>query len=135
MNKEGMEEFELFGKKCLAVHGSLEDHYWKSITPDNVRGDYHEFGLVLSGHSHYSHVFTRLYDADDPYRRNKHATTFINPGSVGQPRNHNPNAQYVLIDKDMNIQLRSVLYDVDKALGLYSGQVDFFYRDRLRFGV
>ena len=135
MNKEGMEEFELFGKKCLAVHGSLEDCYWKSIAPDNVRGDYHEYDLVLSGHSHCSHVFTKFYDADDSDHRNKHATTFINPGSVGQPRNHNPNAQYALIDENMNAWLRSVPYDVDKAMGVYSGQVDFFYRDRLKFGV
>ncbi len=135
MKNEGMQEFTLFGKTCLAVHGSLEDHYWKSIMPDNVRGDYRKYDLVFSGHSHYSHMFTKFYDADDPYHRNKHATTFINPGSVGQPRNHNPNAQYALIDEDMNAQLRSVTYDVDRAMALYSGQVDIFYRDRLKFGV
>lgn len=135
MNKHGLQEFILFGKKCLAVHGSLENCYWKSITPDNVRGDYRDYDLVFSGHSHYSHMFTKFYDADDLDRRNKHATSFINPGSVGQPRNHNPNAQYALLDENGNVQLRSVPYDVDKAMGLYSGQVDFFYRDRLRFGV
>ena len=60
---------------------------------------------------------------------------FINPGSVGQPRNHNPNAQYALIDENFNVQLRSVKYEVDKAMALYGSQVDLFYRDRLEFGV
>lgn len=135
MNKEGRQEFGLFGKKCLAVHGSLQDNYWKSISPEDVRGDYRDFDLVFSGHSHYSHVFTIFYDTTDSNKRNKHAVTFINPGSVGQPRNHNPNAQYVLIDDSLNVSFRSVGYDVEKAMGLYHGKVDMFYRDRLKFGV
>ncbi|MBQ3841111.1 MAG: metallophosphoesterase family protein [Ruminiclostridium sp.] len=133
---DGMYEFELDGKKVLAVHGSLEDCYWKSVSPDNVRGDYSKYDIVLSGHSHYSHVFTKFYDADDPERRNKHAVMFINPGSVGQPRNHNPAAQYALLDtKTMSVYLRAVEYDIEAAMSLYDGSVDDFYRSRLLTGV
>ena len=39
MNKDGKQEFEIFGKKCLAVHGSLDDYFWKSIFSDNVHGN------------------------------------------------------------------------------------------------
>ena len=31
MNTKGFQEFDISGKHCLAVHGSLEDVFWKSI--------------------------------------------------------------------------------------------------------
>ena len=134
--RDGIFEFELKGRKLLAVHGSLEDRYWKAIAPDNLRGDYRDYDIVLSGHSHYSHFFTKFYESDDPDRRDKHAVTFINPGSVGQPRNHNPAAQYALLDVDrMSVDMRAVSYDVDAAMSTYDGSVDDFYRARLKFGV
>ena len=134
--KEGISEFKLDGKKCLAVHGSLEDFYWKAITPDNIYGDYSSYDIVFSGHSHFSHIFTKYYEAADPEMRNKRAVMFINPGSVGQPRNHNPKAQYALLDtKTMSVNLRAVSYDVNKAMALYNGSVNRFYMDRLKNGI
>ncbi len=135
-NKQGIEEFCLCGKKCLAVHGSLGSPYWKAIMPDDVRGDYSDHDIVFSGHSHLPHVFARYYDHEDALHRDKHAVLFINPGSVGQPRNHNPNAQYGVIDMDtMSVELRSVPYDIEGVMRSYDGSVDSFYRDRLRYGV
>lgn len=134
--REGLFAFTLEGKRCLAVHGSLEDPYWKAITPDRLRGDYANYDMVLSGHSHYSHMFTKFYDADDPVMRNKHAVTFINPGSVGQPRNHHPEAQYAVLDmQTMAVDMRSVPYDRAAAMAMYGDNVDLFYRDRLWTGV
>ncbi len=134
--REGIFAFELEGKKMLAVHGSLEDHYWKAIGPENVRGDYSEYDIVFSGHSHYTHMFSKFYEADDPSRRNKHAVLFINPGSVGQPRNHNPAAQYALLDmKTLAVNLRAVEYDIPAAMALFDGSVDDFYRIRLENGI
>ena len=91
---DGKYEFELDGKRILAVHGSLNDYYWKAIFPDNLNGTYLDYDIVLSGHSHYPHVFQKFYDVNNPKMRNKKSVLFINPGSVGQPRNHNPYAQY-----------------------------------------
>lgn len=136
MTKEGVAELELSGRRCLAVHGSLEDNYWKAVSPENVRGDYSGYDIVFSGHSHYSHVFTKFYDAQDEKRRGKHAVRFINPGSVGQPRNHDAGAQYALVDSEsFSVMLRSVEYPVRKAMELYKGGVDDFYRARLEYGV
>ncbi len=135
MNKEGIQEFALFGKRCLAVHGSLDEHYWKSVLPNDLHGDYSSYDFVFSGHSHYSHCFTKFYDSTDSVRRYKHAVTFVNPGSVGQPRNHNPAAQYAIIDTQMNLQLRSVPYEIENAMRLYYGQVDEFYKSRLKYGI
>ena len=68
--------------------------------------------------------------------RNKKSVLFINPGSVGQPRNHNPNAQYAILDSEsMSVELKSIKYPVDKAMDLYDGSVDDFYRKRLEKGV
>lgn len=136
LNHNGFQEFDLCGKKCLAVHGSLEDVYWKSIFPDNVHGNYESYDIVFSGHSHYSHVFTKFYDSDDPNMRNQHAVLFINPGSVGQPRNHHPQAQYAVLDMEtLSVHMRSVLYDIEKAQSFFDGSVDEFYRARLTNGI
>lgn len=134
--QEGKVEFEIDDYNVLAIHGSLNDYYWKAIFPDNLNGDYADYDIVMSGHSHYPHVFQHFYDADNPDRRNKKAVLFINPGSVGQPRNHNPNAQYAILDTDsMGVELRYVGYPKDKAMALYDGSIDDFYRLRLENGI
>ena len=134
--QEGKFEFEIGDKKVLAVHGSLNDYYWKAIFPDNVNGDYLDYDIVLSGHSHYPHIFHKFYDADNPDMRNKKSVLFVNPGSVGQPRNHNPDAQYAVLDSEsMSIELKSVKYPKEKVMNLYDGNVDDFYRKRLERGI
>lgn len=133
---EGKYEFEITGKNVLAIHGSLIDSYWKAIFPDNLNGNYMNYDIVLSGHSHYPHVFQKFYEVDNPEMRDKKAVLFINPGSVGQPRNHNPNACYAVLDTDsMNIELKSVKYPKEKAMNLYDGSIDDFYRKRLYNGI
>jgi len=136
MNKTGIQEFNLCGLKCLAVHGSLDDNYWKAIGPENLRGDYHDYDMVLGGHSHYSHCFTHFYEADRPEFRNKKAVMFINPGSVGQPRNHNPLAQYAVLSlPSKRVELRAVEYDVVFEQSLFPDEIDEFYKVRLTNGV
>ena len=136
LNHEGKYEFEIDNRKILAVHGSLNDFYWKAIFPDNLNGDYSDYDIVLSGHSHYPHVFQHFYEVDNPDMRNKKSVLFVNPGSVGQPRNHNPNAQYAILDMDsMGVELKSVKYPKDRAMALYDGSVDDFYRLRLDNGI
>lgn len=126
----------LDNKRVLAIHGSLNDPFWKSIYPDNLNGNYSDYDIVLSGHSHYSHVFYKFYDVDNPEMRNKKSVLFINPGSVGQPRNHNPNAQYAVLDTEtMGVELKSVEYPKEKAMALYDGSIDDFYRKRLENGI
>lgn len=139
--KSGRYEFELEGKKFLAIHGSLIDPYWKSIHADSGNGTdgafegYESYDYVLSGHSHYTHVFDKFYKCDNPSMRNKKKVVFINPGSVGQPRNHNPKAQYAVLDFDKGVSLISVPYDVKFEQSLYNDQVDPFYSERLTNGV
>lgn len=136
MNKSGFQELGIVGLKCLAVHGSLEDYFWKAIESVNLRGEYKEYDMVLSGHSHCSHCFTHFYPIDNPELRNEKAVMFINPGSVGQPRNHNPFAQYaVLALPSKLVELRAVEYDVAYEQSLFSDEIDIFYKNRLTHGV
>lgn len=136
MEHEGFFEFVCHGKKCLAVHGSYEDRFWKSIDIAGELHPYQAFDYVFSGHSHLPHFYEKFYAADDPDRRNRKKTVFVNPGSVGQPRNHNPMAQYAVIDlSSETILMKKVWYDIKKEQTAFTEQVDAFYKKRLELGI
>lgn len=136
MEKSGKYELELSGKRCLAVHGSMEDHYWKSISHEESGEAYSKYDIVFSGHSHIPHFFEHFYSCDNAQYRNKKKTVFINPGSVGQSRDHNPNAHYGVLELEtMSIQLKTAEYDIAYEMSLFSDEVDPFYRERLGIGV
>ena len=136
MDHDGVKSFKIGNKKCLAVHGSLEDIFWGSIKHSSNLEGYQEYDYVFSGHSHEPHFFEYFYKADSPQTRNRKKTIFINPGSVGQPRNINCCAQYSVLNTDNEeVIMRKVLYDVDGEMASFSGNVDAFYRDRLKIGV
>lgn len=136
MECAGKKEFQLSEKKCLAVHGSLEDPYWKSISYEEMEERYAAYDIVFSGHSHVPHYITRFYNNDDENYRFKKKTIFLNPGSVGQPRNHNPNAHYIVLDtENMSVQLNAVSYDVDAERKCFSDEIDDFYKERLIRGI
>lgn len=136
MNKEGVKEVTIDKLKILTIHGSLDDCYWKAITPDNQRGEYRNYDIVLSGHSHCSHAFTHFYTVNDPDYRDKKAVLFINPGSVGQPRNQNPCAQYAVLSlPNKRTELRAVEYNIKYEQSLFPEEIDLFYKERLTKGV
>lgn len=134
--KEGRAVFKWDAKNVLAIHGNKEDPLWGTLAP--IQESYDEYGfydVVLSGHSHIPHAFTIGSHVDDPSRRNKKMITFINPGSVGQPRDHDPRASYGLWDTERGISLCRVPYDIEVEQALFDDSVDRFYRDRLILGL
>lgn len=136
MAPDGKAEFAVNGKKCLAIHGSLKDPYWKSIRPEDALEEYMAYDYVFSGHSHLPHLFERYYGCADGVRRNKKKVVFINPGSVGQPRNLNNRAQFAVLDMEKEqIVFEKTEYDIDKEQAAFCGQTDDFYRERLRWGI
>lgn len=136
MEKTGELEFDLNGKKCLAIHGSLNDPYWKSISHMENDEAYRTYDIVFSGHSHLPHFFEHFYEVNDLEYRNKKKTMFINPGSVGQPRNHNENAQYVMLEVEtFSVQMKAVRYPIELEMALYDEIVDTFYKERLKRGI
>jgi len=136
MNTSGMQEFELLGKKCLSVHGSRKDVYWTSIFPNQELNEYSVYDYVFSGHSHEPHFFEKYYQTEDSVRRNRKKTIFINPGSIGQPRNINNKAQFAILDFETEeLSLKKISYDIEKEIKCFSERIDNFYKDRLRIGV
>ena len=136
MEQSGEKEFLCGGKRWLAIHGSREDVYWKSSTPEQELSEYSSYDFVFSGHSHRPHFFEKYYNAEDPKRRNKKKTIFINPGSVGQPRNLNPMAQAVILNMETEeVSFLKVSYDIRKEQSAFHEQIDSFYRERLEYGV
>lgn len=136
MKNSGHLEFECAGRKCLAVHGSLSDEYWRSIAPDQALEEYSRYDYVFSGHSHRPHFFEKYTPVNDARNRNQKKTIFVNPGSVGQPRNLNSYAQFAVLHMEQErIVFEKAEYDIRKEQSAYQGQVDDFYRERLERGI
>lgn len=137
LTKEGFIEKEIRGKSILFVHGCIIDPFWGKINPQTA-GDlrYSRYDYVISGHSHIPHLFENFYPAENQEYRNKKRTVFLNPGSVGQPRNHNPKAQYLYIELESEIfHFNSVSYDIEFERSLFNDEVHRFYSDRLINGI
>lgn len=137
LDSEGCCERIIEGKKCLFVHGDINDHFWGKLNSSKINDvRYKQYDYVISGHSHIPHLMEYFYEDDNADYRNNKRTVFINPGSVGQPRNHNPRAQYAYVDLRNEIyHFNSAEYDIETERSLYSGSVDSFYRDRLIKGI
>ena len=137
MNHQGMEGKEIGGKRILFMHGNIDDPFWGKFGIDKMNDErYALYDFVISGHSHVPHYVEHFFACDDVEYRNKKRTILINPGSVGQPRNHNPYAQYGILDVETgNYEHRCVWYDVKEEQKLFSDSVDKFYKDRLTLGI
>lgn len=137
MESSGKKELEIAGHKVLATHGNIHDPYWGRIDEEELSNpDYGLFDYVLSGHSHIPHFIERFYTVERPEYRNKKRTVFINPGSVGQPRNHNSRAQYAFVDfREEIFHFNSVEYDIAFEQSLYPPELDKFYSKRLSNGI
>lgn len=137
MAHEGCRKTVIDGKLFLFVHGDIDDPYWGKFGIDKMNDTrYAEYDYVISGHSHIPHYVEMFFASENMKYRNKKRTIFINPGSVGQPRNHNPYAQYGILDTlTGNYEHRSVWYDVEKEQALFSDEVDKFYKERIKLGI
>ena len=128
---------EMSGYQILFVHGSLADPFWGEMSDAEMASDvYRNFDFVICGHTHIPLLKVKLHDDDSPaVRSGKARTTFINPGSAGQPRNLNSAAQYGLLNLETGtIHFNAVPYDIQAEIALYNGEIDPFYGERLEYG-
>lgn len=137
MERDSQKILTIGNKKIFCVHGNLVDPYWGKLDATvSSEVDYAVYDYVFSGHTHIPHHFEVFYEMDNPELRNRKKTVFLNPGSIGQPRNHNPRAQYLFIDLAEEIyHHNSVEYNVAEEQSLYTNETDNFYRDRLSKGI
>jgi predicted phosphodiesterase len=131
------------------VHGSPRDPVWEYIVEREVAKNNLDFintPVCLNGHTHIPVIFRKPWDgmkvleeplhANSPIRLIPHDRMFVNPGSVGQPRDEDPRAAYAIIDLDaMTLTHRRVQYDVSATQKLMK-QANLPSRliRRLRFG-
>ncbi len=93
----------------LAAHGSPTDRdrylfCWEDIAPHVSALEAHNLSLCFFGHTHSAGIFAEdgLYSVDDNgrFQLGAEKTFFINPGSVGQPRDGDPRAAFGYYDSD-----------------------------------
>jgi putative phosphoesterase len=103
---------EFDGVRTFLTHGSPEDNLWEYVEPKTqarVFGRYLrslDVDLIGLGHTHRSFLWWGK------------AGFVFNPGSVGQPRDGNPNASFALVTFEngkVNVALSRTEYDVKAA--------------------
>jgi diadenosine tetraphosphatase ApaH/serine/threonine PP2A family protein phosphatase len=132
--------------ELTAVHGSPRDPTWEYVTGPGVAAanlSAFDTRLCLHGHTHVPVIFSaedgRIVivpaTPDAPLRLDA-ARALVNPGSVGQPRDGNPAASYLVLDTDSGTaEFRRVTYDVARTQQLM-GEVGLPARlaERLSYG-
>jgi predicted phosphodiesterase len=136
----------------LFVHGSARNPLNEYVFPEDIynqRKMDRIFALVdkycFQGHTHVPGIFTEalageMYQFHSPdefghIHKLDGKKTLCNVGSVGQPRDRNWKACYVLLDGD-TIRYRRIEYDINKTVSkIYAiPDLDNFLGDRLRDG-
>jgi diadenosine tetraphosphatase ApaH/serine/threonine PP2A family protein phosphatase len=131
----------------LFVHGSARNPLNEYVFPEDIynrRKLEKIFALVqryaFQGHTHVPGVFTESCQFSSPEELNyefrlNHDKTMVNVGSVGQPRDGDPRACYVILEDGL-VRFRRVEYPLEKTIAkIYDvPELDSFLGDRLRDG-
>ncbi len=131
----------------LFVHGSARNPLNEYVFPEDIynqRKMERIFGLVdhycFQGHTHIPGVFLDDYSFNSPTELGHQfqfgsSKALVNVGSVGQPRDGDNRASYVILD-GKTVSFRRVVYDFQKtAEKIYPiPELDNFLGDRLRDG-
>jgi putative phosphoesterase len=125
------------GRKMLFIHGDLSDVFWgKMPFAEMQRKEYKIYDFVVSGHTHIPHLVEVFYETENPTMRYRKKTVFLNPGSVGQPRNHCKYAQYMMLDTETEeFEYYKAPYDISLEQNFFEDSIDTFYKERLNSGI
>jgi diadenosine tetraphosphatase ApaH/serine/threonine PP2A family protein phosphatase len=109
---------------CELVHGSLREPIWEYITSVPVaRANLAVLGSPIGLHGH-THIPVAFVEGDEgvdvmgPHRDSRlelgGRRALVNPGSVGQPRDGDPDASFLLLDPGAGtMRWQRVPYDVE----------------------
>jgi predicted phosphodiesterase len=129
----------------IAAHGSPTDRdcylfSWEDITPHLRSMEEHDRTLCFFGHTHSPGIFSEdgIYSVDDDskFAVGTDKVFFINPGSVGQPRDGDPRAAFGMFDTEEGVyELVRVEYPVEQAANkLLDAGLPHFLAERLYLG-
>jgi predicted phosphodiesterase len=117
----------LMHKDALLCHGSPydEDEYVFNVHHAAQVLALYQSPFILFGHTHLPSVFSIDPDmnvqgfavrSDATVKLEPNLRYLINPGSVGQPRDRNPNSAFIILDTDKRtVQFFRVEYDIAKT--------------------
>ncbi len=137
-------------KNILGVHGSPRQPLWEYIldkqTAEEIFLEFN-FKVYFVAHSHIAGFFTchkknkivRYCEASTgaEFILEDNYSYIINCGSVGQPRDGNPQASFVLFDSEKNIVcIRRISYPISKAQDkILKANLPQFLAERLAIGI
>ncbi len=141
----GLQLVETAGRFTL-VHGSPSDPVWEYLTTPYqllVNLEHFETTACAVGHSHQPF---NIGVSDGKAEQVKHTPgererligdrLYVNPGSVGQPRDRDKRASFALLDQQAwDIEFRRVEYDTPRAQArIREKRLPDFFADRLALG-
>lgn len=146
---QNLPKFHKEGRSFLAVHGSMRslDDYIQCAR-DAARNfkllDGDEFGgmnVCFFGHTHVAMAYLEVegsvvLNMDNEIKVEKAGKYLVNPGSVGQPRNRDPRASFVVYDTaERLITYHKVEYDITATAGkIIAAGLPERLAERLRLG-
>lgn len=99
---EDSSEFIVRGR-AIFTHGGPRDYLEQYLYKVSEQDIPEQYDFMFTGHTHVQALFK--------WRHKQ----YCNPGSVGQPRDGNPNAAFATFDGD-SISLHRVAYDIDSTV-------------------
>lgn len=98
-----MKKFDVSGKNVMVCHGSPVDMLEGRIYPDSDINGYADdtYDIVIFGHTHYRML------------KNVGNTIYLNPGSLGQPRDGNGYSYCVADFDSMEFEFKNIDVDTD----------------------
>ena len=138
------------GNDATLVHGSPRDPTWEYITSSAIAETglaYLERPLGFFGHTHLPAIYAK--NGGGPVKRIKPGADspvslpalgqrwLVNPGSVGQPRDGDPRAAFLLFDPvELSVTFKRVPYPVEvPAAKIRAAGLPAILADRLAYGL
>lgn len=117
------------GKHLFMVHGSpkrpFQEYVFENSISSYFLNDSFQYrpDIIIMGHTHV------------PYVKKIEDSLVINPGSVGQPRDNNPDASYAVLDiNNFEADIHRCKYDIEKTMQESRGKVSDRTVERLSKG-
>jgi predicted phosphodiesterase len=135
-------------KKFTICHGAPfdEDYYIFGEFDADEAFDYLPTPLCFFGHTHFPFIYSRkgehvteeyMAGGETERKLEKGVSYLINPGSVGQPRDRNPQAAFAVYDSDrQTIRFHRAPYDIAAAQKkIHRAELPPALADRLAVGI